>query len=1209
MSISPKAIHAMRISEGGVPRAVVASALVIVLGFVAALSTTLVASRLAFRQEAANITADIAREVHMLDLAARTTAGFVDASEWVTPAEFSSFAAAICDGSALDLRIAMRPKREIDAMGVDPDLLAALRAGERAAVVDVIKHDGRASELVALARVADPRRPDRNEFVSVVIATEDFLPRLLNDHNTRTIRFRRPAAGFAPPDAGQTSTMLASHLWRSRVGQGRKNVAVEAEAPVAYFGTPGLLGGLVLLSSTLLAGLMLSLACRARSGETALREENGRVWAQVRRYTDEMATRTRELARFQRILDAARDCVFIFDAETLRYTYVNQGAADQIRVRREDLLGRTPTDIMPFITEDMLRVLLEDLVRGEREWTTYETIHRTSKGEDVPVEILFQHVAEAGGEGHFVAIVRDVAERQNLERELRDLAWRLEIAAEAASIGIWELDLERNALTWNRPMREFYGFDPAECENPVEAWQSAIHPDDAPRVRETFDNALRVGGDFQNTFRIRNTATGEERYIDARATIERSYDGKARRVIGVNIDNTERQLAAEITSRHQAELQRILDALPALVFYKDDKNNILRLNKAAADSIGKPIEEIEGRSTDEFFPPDHAAGYLADDLEVIRSGKPRLGITEPYEFRPGERRVIRTDKIPLCDEQGRVTALVAVCSDITEQLDTQARLEMALSAANLGLWDWNIDNGEIFLNENYFGMLGFTGRNRSIGSYEQWRDLIHPDDLPGAVATLERHFRNPAEAYHVEFRMRTSTGRWMWVLSIGKVIERSEEAKPRRMLGVHIDIDEQKRTQKALAQAHDAAEEANRAKSAFLANMSHEIRTPMTAILGYADVLSEEARQHRQLREHIETIRRNGEHLLAIINDVLDISKIEAGQMRVERIETNLPQILQQVASLLRVRSIGKSIDFRLDYVTPVPATVRTDPVRLRQILMNLIGNAIKFTEIGSVTVRIGVEHLGKGTPDAQPRLCIAVVDTGVGMSEEQIGRLFNAFSQADDSVTRRYGGSGMGLHISKRLAAMIGGDITVASRLDLGSTFELTIPITEQDLEHVVQPGEGGVMDDQPEHEAPKPKPALPPLDGVRVLLAEDGIDNQRLIGHLLRKAGATVEVANHGADALEAFERARDEHAEPHVILMDMQMPEMDGYAATNALRLAGRLGPIIALTAHAMAGDRERCLAAGCDDYLTKPVDRRTLVETVARYSPANAARDAA
>ncbi len=1208
VSISPAVFNAIRISEGRIARASVASAGVLLLGVIGGLVTTVCVSRSLFRAEAVDVTSDIAREVHLLDVVARTTAGFIDASEWVTPDEFDAFTATVRAGSDLHLRVNMSTPEKVEAYGFDPALLADLRAGARSAVIDVVEGSDEPVELIAAARITDPRRPDRHEFVTIRIAAKELIPRFLESHSALQVGLIRHAPAEVDAIRGESRTTLIRHRWYAAVGQGRRNVAVYAEAPVAYFGMPGLLGGLVVIASVLLAGLMLSMAYRTRSGEIALREENGRVWSQVRRYTDEMANRTQELARFQRILDAARDCVFIFNADTLRYTYVNQGAADQIRVRREDLLGRTPTDIMPFISEDMLRVLLEDLVRGDREWTTYETFHRTSTGEDVPVEILFQHVAEAGSSGHFVAIVRDVAERQRLERELRDLAWRLEIAAEAAHIGIWELDVERNILTWNRPMHEFYGFDPAEQTDPVKTWRAAVHPEDAERVRAVFVQATKNGGEFASTFRIINIVTGEQRHIDARGTAEQSYDGRTRRIIGVNIDITERQRAAELSARHQAELQKILDALPALVFYKDDKNTILRLNKAAAESMGLPIHEIEGRPTEDFFPAEHAAAYLADDLEVIRSGKPRLGIMEPYESRPGERRVIRTDKIPLWDDQGRITAIVAVCSDITEQLDTQARLEMALSAANLGLWDWNVESGSIHLNKNYFGMLGITREEAEIGSFDEWRALLHPEDLPGAIATLERHFRDPNEPYHVEFRMRTSTGRWMWVLSIGKVIEWNEDAKPRRMLGVHIDIDEQKRTQKALAQAHEAAEEASRAKSAFLANMSHEIRTPMTAILGYTDILAEEARKHEALREHIETIRRNGEHLLAIINDVLDISKIEAGQMRVEMIDTPLPQILEQVASLLRVRAVGKSIDFRLDYATPVPATIQTDPVRFRQILMNLIGNAIKFTEIGSVQVRVGVD-----APDgarAHPVLRLAVIDTGVGMNDEQLSRLFNAFTQADDSVTRRYGGSGMGLHISKRLARMIGGDIHVTSAVDEGSTFELVLPLPLDAMRETVRPGEGGELPDEPDAVA-SPVAQPPSLAGVHVLLAEDGVDNQRLIGHLLRKAGAKVEIVSHGGEAVAAFKNAIKNGREPDVILMDMQMPEMDGYAATNALRLAGRVGPIIALTAHAMSGDRERCLAAGCDDYMTKPVDRRILLDIIARYKAAeNAApRDAA
>jgi len=402
------------------------------------------------------------------------------------------------------------------------------------------------------------------------------------------------------------------------------------------------------------------------------------------------------------------------------------------------------------------------------------------------------------------------------------------------------------------------------------------------------------------------------------------------------------------------------------------------------------------------------------------------------------------------------------------------------------------------------------------------------------------------------------------------------------------DITDRKRHEEALHAAKASAEAANRAKTEFLANMSHEIRTPMTSILGYAALLLEPGEQEHQRRDYVRTIQRNGEHLLTILNDILDISKIEAGKLTVERIDCSLAAIIADVESLMRVRADEKGLDLTVEFETPVPERLRTDPTRLRQILMNLVGNAVKFTDRGDVRIALGLEAPDLSRDGA---LRIAVHDTGPGLSREQTARLFQPFSQIDNSTTRRFGGTGLGLAISRRLAGALGGRLDVESEPGRGSVFTLTLatgPLEGVALIQSLSDAESGdaeaAADDRPEPDR---------LSG-RILLAEDGPDNQRLVRHLLCSAGADVEVVGTGAAALErALASRRPGERAFDLILMDMQMPEMDGYDATNALRRAGWTGPILALTAHALAADRDRCLASGCDDHLTKPIQRDRLL----------------
>jgi signal transduction histidine kinase len=400
-----------------------------------------------------------------------------------------------------------------------------------------------------------------------------------------------------------------------------------------------------------------------------------------------------------------------------------------------------------------------------------------------------------------------------------------------------------------------------------------------------------------------------------------------------------------------------------------------------------------------------------------------------------------------------------------------------------------------------------------------------------------------------------------------------------------------------LATAKEQAETSSRCKSEFLANMSHEIRTPMTAILGYADMLLEEGDLSRAPENRIEaicTIQRNGHHLLQIINDILDLSKIEAGKMTVEAIDCSPLQLLADVESLMRVRAEAKELALEFQCNGELPETIHSDPTRLRQILVNLIGNAIKFTERGSVRV---LTRLVRGEPS---RLEFDVVDSGVGMTAEQTGRLFQAFSQADASTTRRFGGTGLGLVISKRTAEMLGGDVTVvATAPGVGTTFRLTLAVGSLDYVKMIS-AEGIPL--------PAIKNKLPEaadlwmnrLADVRVLLAEDGLDNQRLIAFVLRKSGAEVVAVENGQLAVDEAEAARQEGVPFDVILMDIQMPVMDGYQAVALLRAKGYRLPIIALTADAMSGDRERCLSVGCDDYASKPIDRKQLIEQIAQWA---------
>jgi PAS domain S-box-containing protein len=392
------------------------------------------------------------------------------------------------------------------------------------------------------------------------------------------------------------------------------------------------------------------------------------------------------------------------------------------------------------------------------------------------------------------------------------------------------------------------------------------------------------------------------------------------------------------------------------------------------------------------------------------------------------------------------------------------------------------------------------------------------------------------------------------------------------------DISDRKRIERELKDAREAADTANRAKSDFLANMSHEIRTPLAGILGYAEMLIHYCKTDEERRDYGVKIKRNADNLTELINDILDLSKVEAGALKLEKLKFSPLTEIESTLGMFQLQAEEKGIVLESAVERPIPESVVSDPKRFRQVLINMLGNAVKFTDAGKVKLTVKMDRTGK-----TPRLAVSVKDTGCGIPAEAHSKLFQPFVQADSSTTRRYGGTGLGLILSRRLARAMGGDLVLAGSIPgKGSTFVFTM-----------DPGDSSHGFSQVTTTEPISKAGVR-LDGVRILVAEDHADNEELIRNFLTRAGAEVEVARNGAEAVAL---ARSEKFD--IILMDIQMPIMDGYAATRQLREEALSLPIIALTAHAMNDERERCLKAGFSDFLTKPLDITLLLSTIRRH----------
>ncbi|MSR33474.1 MAG: PAS domain-containing hybrid sensor histidine kinase/response regulator [Phycisphaerales bacterium] len=594
------------------------------------------------------------------------------------------------------------------------------------------------------------------------------------------------------------------------------------------------------------------------------------------------------------------------------------------------------------------------------------------------------------------------------------------------------------------------------------------------------------------------------------------------------------------------------------------------------------------------------------------------------------------------DPQDRLAASLEAAGPNEEMPDPQDRLAASLEAAGHAAWHWNSTTGSAWYSKTFLKLLGFS-RVEFPNRFESFASNLHPEDIGRVFHAIASHLHAGSE-FDLEFKMRTKEGTWRWVRARGSAnidggksnvmmgtltawplfaardrlaastsdqltAALQDQSKSSRDLEiVRKDLVAQNR---ALQEAQASAEAITKLKSSFLANMSHEIRTPMTAILGYIDLLSEEQEDPKDRALAISVIQRNSRDLLTIINNTLDLSKIEAGGMGVEIIPCAPLNMIQDVVALLQSRARTTGLELFVELKSPVPEIIETDPTRLRQILSNLIGNAIKFTEHGGVNVMVDltkealeprVDPDASDAPPAPIRLRVQVKDTGIGIDEEQRLRLFKPFTQADPSITRRFGGTGLGLTISRRFSRMLGGNITSSSEVGRGSLFIIEIGIGNSNLGKMIltlpeySPGKSNSKLQMTGHDSVTTKD----LKDITVLVAEDGEDNRRLIVHHLTRAGMKTTVANNGLEAIKLALAAQRQSRAHDLILMDMQMPVMDGYEATKKLREKGWLGPIVAITAHAMLGDRERCIEAGCDEYLTKPIERNVLIQIVKKMA---------
>lgn len=521
--------------------------------------------------------------------------------------------------------------------------------------------------------------------------------------------------------------------------------------------------------------------------------------------------------------------------------------------------------------------------------------------------------------------------------------------------------------------------------------------------------------------------------------------------------------------------------------------------------------------------------------------------------------------------------------EVTEALvrdlkKTEERLLLATSSAGVGIWEWDIITHNITTTDIHSKIFEFKLDQKI--TLDNLLDKVVSEDREKVRASLVSAIENKTD-YSSEFRILKQNGSTAWILGHGRgVYDENENAL--RMVGIHLDISTQKKTELELLRAKEAAERATQMKSAFLANMSHEIRTPLGAMLGFAHLMQDPMISAMELSHYIEVLTRNGEQLSTIINDILDLSKVEAGLLTYEHREFNPSEVCNDVLSLFKAKAKDKKISLECICDPSTPSLVVTDPARLRQIVTNLVGNSMKFTRVGGITIKTS----GITSDDGSRFLNIEVKDTGIGVPEEHSERIFEMFVQGDNSTTRKFGGTGIGLSLSRQLARELGGDLElVQSQQNAGSTFKVFVKDLQKKAAAI----------DSSQDNISTPNSSKVTLNGVRILVVDDSPDNQSLLNLFLSKRGASVDIATNGMEGyLKALRNSYD------VVLMDLQMPQMDGYTTTRRLRDEGYEKPIIALTAHAMSEISAKCVEAGCSGFLPKPINPQELVATIASHT---------
>lgn len=664
---------------------------------------------------------------------------------------------------------------------------------------------------------------------------------------------------------------------------------------------------------------------------------------------------------------------------------------------------------------------------------------------------------------------------------------------------------------------------------------------------------------------------------------------------------------------NQMRLQAILNNTNSVISICDLTGKFLLVNREFEKLFHISGSEVLNMKVGDLFSPEIAENIIANNARAISTREP---LSVEHKLSPTQKdRVFLSNIFPILNEENIPTAICTISTDVTEinhmhevMRERGERLSLALQSAEVGTWSWDIPNDKMVWDEHIHAIFGIKPGSFP-GFYQALLHFIHPDDRSHVDSEIKKIFKSGDE-YQDQFRIIHPDNSIHYIASKGHVY-RDKNGKLIKMAGICWNITAQKKSEEELryakVMAESLAEQANKAnlaKSIFLASMSHEIRTPLNGVIGMTNLLLDTPLSNDQ-RESVELIRRSGETLLSVINDILDFSKIESERMEFEKVDFDLLALVEDTVEIFSALIYQKELEFDAHIEPDVPRWIIGDPIRIRQIINNLLSNAIKFTERGEIRIKVSRINLPADQQNETNEFLIQfqITDSGIGISSDVIPHLFQPFSQADTSISRKFGGSGLGLAISKRLIELMGGTIGVDSLVGVGSKFTFTFK-TSMSLINNTHASDIAVLNKTSDKTDTIPQKKLqspePHHNEIKILIAEDNVANKQVINRMLSKLGYQMDIVDNGVEALKMLEKNAYD-----LILMDCQMPIMDGYTAARRIRLLeenkNKYTPIIAMTAYALKGDRETCIQAGMDDYISKPIDINILKSLIDRWLP--------